>query len=113
MGDGRRYQIVVRVYGRNGVMGALEPRNVPEGHEMTLLWDVISDSQELSHSIAASLSHMAVHNPIPEWHGLISGVAFPFAPSEVDRGPVYEFHLNHVVFPQTPQSLFPIEYLAV
>jgi len=113
VGDGPRYQIVVRVYGRNGVMGALEPRNVAEGHEVTLLWDVISDSQELSRSIAASLSHMAVHNPIPEWHGLISGVAFPFAPSEVDRGPVYEFHLNHVVFPQTPTSLFPIDYLAI
>jgi len=113
VGDGPRYQIVVRVYGRNGVMGALEPRNVAEGHEVTLLWDVISDSQELSRSIAASLSHMAVHNPIPEWHGLISGVAFPFAPSEVDRGPVYEFHLNHVVFPPTPTSLFPIEYLAL
>jgi len=113
VGDGPRYQIVVRVYGRNGVMGVLEPRNVAEGHEVTLLWDVISDSQELSRSIAASLSHMAVHNPIPEWHGLISGVAFPFAPSEVDRGPVYEFHLNHVVFPPTPTSLFPIEYLAL
>ena len=50
---------------------------------------------------------MALHNPIPEWHGLISAVAFPFAPSEVDRGRVYEFHLNHVVYPDTPTSLFP------
>jgi len=78
-----------------------------------LLWDVISPSQELSHAIAASLSHMAVHNPIPEWHGLISGVAYPFAPSEIDRGPVYEFHLNHVAIPDTPTSLFPTEVEAV
>jgi hypothetical protein len=113
VGEGRTYRIVVRVYGRDGVMGDLEPRNIVEGHEVTLLWDVISDSQELSHSIAASLSHMAVHNPIPEWHGLISGVAFPFAPSEVDRGPIYEFHLNHVVFPDSPTSLFPTEYATV
>lgn len=113
VGEGRTYQIVTRVYGRDGVMGDLEPRNIVEGHEVTLLWDVISDSQELSHSVAASLSHMAVHNPIPEWHGLISGVAFPFAPSEVDRGPIYEFHLNHVVFPDSPTSLFPTEYATV
>jgi hypothetical protein len=113
IGDGPRYDISVRIYGRNGVMGPLEPRNWIEGHEVTLLWDVISEAQELSHSIAASLSHMAVHNPIPEWHGLISGVAFPFAPSEVDRGPVYEFHLNHVVFPDSPTALFPTEYVAV
>ena len=110
---GETYTIATRVYGRDGVMGDLEPIREVEGHEVMLLWDVISGSQELSHSIAASLSHMAVHNPIPEWHGLISGVAFPFAPSEIDRGPVYEFHLNHVVLPESPTALFPIEYSTV
>jgi len=113
VGESANYTIATRVYGRNGVMGQLEPINRVEGHEVMILWDVISDSQELSHSIAASLSHMAVHNPIPEWHGLISGVAFPFAPSEIDRGPVYEFHLNHLIAPESPTSLFPIEMTSV
>ena len=110
---GETYTITTRVYGRDGVMGGLEPVRRVEGHEVMLLWDVISDSQERSHSIASALSHMAVHNPIPEWHGLISGVAYPFAPSEIDRGPVYEFHLNHVLLPETPTSLFPIEMAAI
>ncbi|MGA8417605.1 MAG: acyclic terpene utilization AtuA family protein [Candidatus Dormiibacterota bacterium] len=107
------YTIATRVYGRNGVMGELEPVPRVEGHEVMLLWDVISGSQELSHSIAAALTHMAAHNPIPEWHGLISGVAFPFAPSEIDRGPVYEFHLNHVIVPESPTALFPIDMTVV
>ncbi len=115
VGD-RPYEIVTRVYGRDGVMGALEPqRGRTEngwvgGHEAFILWDVISPSQELSRSIATSLSHMAVHNPIPKWHGLISGVAFPYSPPEIDRGPVYEFHLNHVLVPESPTSLFRTEY---
>jgi Acyclic terpene utilisation family protein AtuA len=113
VGESVKYTIATRVYGRDGVMGRLEPIKRVEGHEVMILWDVISDSQELSHSIAASLSHMAVHNPIPEWHGLISGVAFPFAPSEIDRGPVYEFHLNHLIAPESPTSLFPIEMTSV
>jgi hypothetical protein len=113
VGDEARYQIAARVYGRDGVMGSLEPRPAVEGHEVMVLWDVISDSQELAHSIATSLSHMAVHNPIPEWHGLISGVAYPFAPSEIDRGPVYEFHLNHLACPDSPTSLFHTELLEV
>jgi Acyclic terpene utilisation family protein AtuA len=108
LGDAAQYEITTRVYGRDGVMGGLEPVRRAEGHEVLIIWDVISASQELSHSVAASLSHMAVHNPIPQWHGLISGVAFPFAPSEIDRGPVYEFHLNHLVAPESPTSLFPI-----
>ena len=103
------YNIITRVYGRNGVMGELEPTPVIDGHEVFIMWDCISDTQERAHSIGASVMHLAVHYPIPEWHGLISGVAFPFAPPEVNRGPVYEFHLNHVVVPESPTSLFPIE----
>ena len=107
----RPYEIVTRVYGRDGVMGALEPlRGSVGGHEAFILWDVISESQELSRSIATSLSHMAVHNPIPKWNGLISGIAFPYSPPEIDRGPVYEFHLNHVLVPDSPTSLFSTEY---
>jgi hypothetical protein len=106
----RHYEIVTRVYGRDGVMGALEPEARAGGHEIFILWDVISESQELSHAIAASVSHLAVHNPIPKWHGLISGVAFPYSPPELDRGPVYEFHLNHVLVPETPTSLFRTEF---
>ncbi len=71
VGD-RAYEIVTRVYGRDGVMGALEPqRRVIDGvggHEAFILWDVISESQELSRTIATSLSHLAVHNPIPKWY---------------------------------------------
>jgi Acyclic terpene utilisation family protein AtuA len=105
------YEVVTRVYGRDGVMGALEPRrDAVSGHEAFILWDVISESQELSRSIASSISHLAVHNPIPKWHGLISGVAFPYSPPEIDRGPVYEFHLNHVLVPDSPTSLFRTEY---
>ncbi len=107
------YRISTRVYGRDGVMGAREPIPRVEGHEVMILWDVLAESQELAHSVAASLSHMAVHYPIPEWHGLISGVAFPFAPSEVDRGPVHEFHLSCLVEPESPTALFPTEVLRI
>ena len=71
---------------------------------------MISQAQELSRSIATSISHLAVHNPIPKWHGLISSVAFPYSPPEIDRGPVYEFHLNHVLIPDNPTALFRTEY---
>lgn len=103
------HRVVTRVYGRDGVMGAREPVPHLEGHEAAILWEVISPTQELSHAVAASLSHMAVHNPIPEWHGLISGLAYPFAPSEIDRGPVFEFTMNHVVVPVDPLELFSVE----
>src|SRR5579863_9180962 len=38
VGD-REYRIVTRVYGRDGVMGALEPQRGVGGHEAFILWD--------------------------------------------------------------------------
>jgi hypothetical protein len=59
------------------------------------------------------LSHFALHFPIPEWRGLISGLAFPLTPPELDKGPVYRFNLNHVVVPENPMEMFRTEYLEV
>lgn len=108
IGDAK-YEIVTRVYGRDAVMGELEPVRKTSAHEIAILWDIISDSQELSRTIATSVGHLALHNPIPKWHGLITGLALPFSPPELNRGAVYEFHLNHVLVPDSPTSLFPIE----
>lgn len=63
--------------------------------------------------MAASGGHIALHHPIPEWHGLISGVAFPYAPHVIDRGPVYRFMLNHVLEPETPLEPFRIDYRTI
>jgi hypothetical protein len=36
--------------------------------------------------------------------------SFPYSPPEIDRGPVYEFHLNHVLVPDSPRALFRTEF---
>ena len=105
------YAIRVRVYGRDGVMGKLEPRVNEIGHEVGLLFTITSAQETTSRAIAKSFSHFALHFPIPEWRGLISGLAFPFAPAELDKGPVYRFNLNHVVVPDDPLEMFRTEYL--
>jgi hypothetical protein len=107
------YAIRVRVYGRDGVMGKLEPRRAELAHEAGLIFTVTAKEQAVAKSIAKSFAHFALHFPIPEWRGLISGLAFPFTPAEMDRGPVYRYTLNHVVVPDSPTSLFRTEMLEV
>jgi hypothetical protein len=41
---------------------------------------------------------------------LISEIAFPYSPPEIDRGPAYEFHLDHVLCGIAPTCLFRTEY---
>jgi hypothetical protein len=107
------YDIHVRVYGRDGVMGKLEPLAHQVGHEVCLLFTITSAEESSTDAIAKTFAHFALHYPIPEWRGLISGIAFPMAPSHVNRGPVYRFNLNHVVVPDDPLEMFRTEFMEV
>jgi hypothetical protein len=107
------YDIHVRVYGRDGVMGKLEPNAAQLGHEVALLFTITSAEEATTDAIAKTFAHFALHYPIPEWRGLISGIAFPMAPAHVNRGPVYRFNLNHVVTPEDPLEMFRTEFVEV
>jgi hypothetical protein len=107
------YDIHVRVYGRDGVMGKLEPLAHKVGHEVCLLFTITTAEEGATDAIAKTFAHFALHYPIPEWRGLISGIAFPMAPSHVNRGPVYRFNLNHIVVPDSPTEMFRTEFLEV
>jgi hypothetical protein len=107
------YDIHVRIYGRDGVMGKLEPLAHQVGHEVCLLFTITTAEESSTDAIAKTFAHFALHYPIPEWRGLISGIAFPMAPSHVNRGPVYRFNLNHVVLPDDPLEMFRTEFMEV
>ena len=104
-----RYEFQVRVFGRDATMGPLEAdRSV--GHEVGLLFQTTAETQDLATSIMKSVGHMAVHYPVPEWTGLITSIAFPYSPAEINKGASYRFNLNHIVEPASPLEMFPIEY---
>jgi len=107
------YDITIKVYGRDGVMGKLEPNKNVLNHELCLLFIITAKSEMNSKKIAKSFAHFALHFPIPEWQGLISGLAFPFSPSEIYKGEVYHFNLNHVVRPSTPLEMFRTEMMEI
>lgn len=104
----RRYKLLLRRYGIDGVMGHLEP-NPACGHEVGLMLEVVADTQELAWGLTKTAAHLALHFPIPEWSGLISTLAFPHSPPEIQRGPVFEFVLDHVVEPGSPTEMFRLE----
>ncbi len=104
-----KYQLDVRVFGKNATMGRLEPET-RIGHEVGLLFQVTAGTQELATALIKSVSHIAVHYPVPEWTGLITSIAYPYSPAEIPRGPSYRFNMNHVVEPASPMEMFSIEY---
>jgi hypothetical protein len=111
MGDSidSQYRLDIRQFGRNAAMGILEP-DMSIGHEVGLLFQITAPTQKLANSLAKSLSHIAVHYPVPEWTGLITSVAFPYSPAEIDKGASYRFNMNHVVEPDSPLEMFRLTY---
>jgi len=95
-----------RLYGQDAVLGANDPDRDRPVHELGVLITVTAPSQAVAHAIATFVTHSSSHLPIPEYEGLASTIAFPFSPPEIDRGPLYEFTLNHVVVPADPHEMF-------
>jgi len=108
----QKYQLVIRRYGVDGVMGQQEP-DPRVSNEIGLMLEVIADSQDLAFGLTKTAAHFALHYPIDEWTGLISTLAFPHSPPEVNRGPVYEFTIDHAVEPNDPMEMFTINYIDV
>jgi hypothetical protein len=108
------YDISYRIYGRDAVMGRLEPmRGSLAAYEVGVLITVTAPSQELANKIATFVSHVSAHLPVPEYQGIISSIAYPFSPPEIPRGPVYRFCLNHVVIPDDPYEMFRAHMLEI
>ncbi len=105
------YLFHIRIYGKDGTMGPLEPVKEIRSHELCLVFEVTAPTQEMASTIAGITRHQALHLPIPEWSGLITALACPY--NHLDRGAVYRFNVNHVVEPDDPHEMFPIELIDV
>ncbi|MFL9901348.1 acyclic terpene utilization AtuA family protein [Paraburkholderia fungorum] len=100
----RDWSVNIRIYGKNGTMGSLEPVKEIRGHELCLVFEATAPTQETANALGGIVRHQALHLPIPEWSGLITAVACPY--NALQRGAVYRFNLNHVVIPDTPDEMF-------
>jgi hypothetical protein len=107
------YFLNFRVYGKNGIMGPLEPVKEIRSHELCLIIEVTAPTQELASSIASSVRHLALHHPVPEWSGLITALACLYTPAYLERGPVYRFNMNHILEPDDPCEMFPMEIMSI
>ena len=104
-----RYQINFYNYGKNGVMGNLEPNNAP-GHEIGVMFEVIAKTQSEASALCSSVRSTFMHFGYEGRKSTAGNLAFPFAPSDVEFGPVYEFSVYHLMETVNGKALFPIEY---
>ncbi|MGE8701959.1 MAG: acyclic terpene utilization AtuA family protein [Achromobacter sp.] len=111
--DPQDWKLVLRVYGANGVMGAWEPNPGFLPQELAIVAEVVGRTQEIANAALSLARVTLLHSDFPGRMCREGNMAFPFSPSDIERGPIYEFFMQHVIEVADPLSLFPIEYETV
>ena len=105
------YRLLFHAYGRDGVMGRLEPGATAPPHEIGLVIEVIADDAETSAAVLALARSVALHVTYPGRQAIAGNLAFPFSPSDLPAGEAYEFTIHHLVTVDNPGALFRVEML--
>jgi len=100
------YELHYIVYGRDGVMGELEPLRDRPGHELCILVQGVAPTAEMAEEVCMIGTRQMFYARLPEVKGSAGSVAF--ALDEVLRAsPAYRWTINHTLRCDDPLELFP------
>lgn len=95
-------------YGKNGVMGTMEPERDRVAHELGLVMEVIATDQEEANAVCSYLRSTLLHYGYPGRISTAGNLALLYSPSDIPCGEVYEFNMYHLMEVDDPESLFPV-----
>jgi len=106
-GGENRTRLLFRAYGRDGVMGDLEPNRAEASHELGLVIEALGTTQEDADGCCALARSTLLHLSYPGRVSTAGNLAFPYSPSDIRCGPVYGFSIYHLLDLEDPARLFP------
>ena len=101
-------QLNFSVYGKNAVMGKLEPVTESHPHEVAVLIDAVAPEQELATGVAMFVRGTLQHASYPGIVNTAGNMAYPFSPFGVPLGPAYRFAVYHLMPLADPCECFPM-----
>ncbi len=105
------YTLEFRLIGVDAALGALESR-ASDPVEVGVLAIVTAASQAAATEIARLANPFLLHFPLTDEEDLPT-FAFPYSPAETERGPLYEFALNHTMQLDDPMEAFRLDVVEV
>lgn len=96
------------VYGKDAVMGKLEPVKKTTSHELGIVMEAVGKDQDTADALCGIARSKLLHYGYPGRISTAGNLAFPFSPSDISIGAVYEFSIYHIMtIPD--QNLFPLK----
>jgi methylaspartate ammonia-lyase len=108
--EGVAGQVWFHTYGKDGVMGPLTPETTQNAQELGIVIDVVAPTQQEANTRCSVIRSTLLHYG---YNGRIStagNLAFPFSPSDIPAGPVFDFSLYHLMrcHPDQLADFFPV-----
>jgi hypothetical protein len=105
-------RIQFHVYGKDGVMGALEPEHRIRGHELGIVIEAVGPTQAAADSVCSLTRSTLLHFGYPGRISTAGNLALPFSPSDARMGEVFEFSIYHLM-PLARPAGFPARVVTV
>lgn len=104
---GTDYKISFRIFGKNGVMGDLEPVKETKSHELMVVVEGIAATKEIAHEVTMIGTRQIFYARLPEVKGTAGTAAF-IVDEVLESSPAYYWTMNHVVEVDDPMELFQV-----
>jgi hypothetical protein len=100
------YELHYTVYGRDGVMGALEPNRERPAHELAILVQGLAPTREIAEEVCLTGTRQMFYARLPDVKGTAGSVAFPLD-EVMPASPGYRWTVNHTIEVPDGLTLFP------
>jgi hypothetical protein len=101
------YTLTFNVYGRDGIMGELEPLRHKPSHELCVVVQGVAPDREVAEEVCLTAFRQMFYARLPNVKGTAGGVAFVL--DEVMRAsPAYRWTMNHTMRVKDPMELFQV-----
>ena len=106
------YELHYTVYGRDGVMGAMEPNRNRPAHEVAVLVQGIAPTKHMAEEVCLIGTRQMFYARLPEVKGTAGSVAFPLD-EVMQASPAYRWTVNHTMAVPNGLDLFPTHIATV
>jgi len=110
--SGQGYQLTYTVYGRDGIMGEMEPLRKTPGHELCVVVQGVAPTKAMAEELCMIGTRQMFYARLPNVRGTAGGVAFVLD-EVLPASPAYRWTVNHTLRMTGPLELFPTHLIDV
>ena len=100
------WELYYNVFGRNGIMGEMEPLKDHPAHELCIVVQGVAPTREMAEEVTITGTRQLFYARLPDVKGTAGGVSFVLD-EVMQASPAYRWTVNHTMAADDPLELFP------